>query len=189
MHLNPQQLLKFKRRIREKDRNAFLHCPDDIYRRPATPPSTAEVSMKHMKEEKVTKDEELPESATTTSATTPASSETETPTKSDDQVSVAISLVPTEKSGFPDYSKQWFKDKYLVLIDDYICLPCELWAKQPKISAEKHVMPFAEIVNALKGRKVIPNSAKSLILISPKHTMSTKELSIVQRHKLLIQRV
>lgn len=177
--------MKLKQTLREEDFTAFAEDQDDILSKPTTPPL---MSMKNVKEEEVEKQEELPESAATTTATTPVTSESETPTKKDRNPSVAVSLIPTEKSGFPDYSKQWFRNKYLVLVDDdYICLPCEVWVKQPKISAEKYLMPFTEIVNALKGRKVIPNAAKSLILISPKHVMTSKELSIVQRNKLLIQ--
>lgn len=178
------QLLKFKQRIREEDPSVFPEDQGDILlNRPTTPPSAAEVFVKSVEG----KQDELRESAATTTASTLMTSGSETPTKNNCNPSVAVSLIPTEKSGFPDYAKQWFRNKYLVLVDDYICLPGEIWARQPKISAEKHLMPFTEIVNALKGRKVIPNTTKSLIVISPKHVMSSKELSIVQRNKLLIQ--
>ena len=186
--MSQYQLLKFKQRIREEDPSVFPADQGDLLlNRPTTPPSTSEMFVESVEGKKVGKQDEQPESAVTTTATTPMTSGGETPTKNSCNPSVAVSLIPTEKSGFPDYSKQWFRNKYLVLVDDYICLPGEIWAKQLKISAEKHLMPFTEIVNALKGRKVIPNTTKSLIVISSKHIMSSKELSIVQRNKLLIQ--
>ena len=178
--MSPHQLSRYKQRIHEEDSTSF---PEVRNEQIATP----EVAIKEVKDEEpeTIRSNDVSESATTTTTSEPQTP----PTKDHKHSNVVVNLIPTEKCGFSDYSKYWFKDKYLVLVDDYICLPGDQWVKQSKVSAEKHVTPFTEIVNALKGRKVVPNTAKSLILITPKHIMTTKELSIIQRNKVLIQRL
>ena len=112
--MSQYQLLKFKQRIREEDPSVFPADQGDLLlNRPTTPPSTSEMFVESVEGKKVGKQDEQPESAVTTTATTPMTSGGETPTKNSCNPSVAVSLIPTEKSGFPDYSKQWFRKKWL----------------------------------------------------------------------------